>query len=155
MEAIPQNIKQFGKKSCCFTSQSEHSGRLTQTMTLDLTSLPNRERHPFHRRKPTSAKYLNEILKEPKPQSRTPYVRKGRAFPCTGQLTQEEGPEEGIPFRILPQSGGSGLVTRGGRKPSVAVCECVCAQNEVFCSSWGNNGTFCTLVWDSVKFFAR
>ena len=141
MEAIPQNTKQFGNKSCCFTSPSQHPGRLAQTMTPDLTRLPDRERCPFHLRKPTSTKYFNQFLKEPKPQSRTPYISKGKGFPCTGQLTQEEGPEEGIWLRILPQSGELWNAIRSGQpqwKETIGCCLWVYTQSEAFCGSWWN-----------------
>lgn len=76
MDVIPQNIKQFGNESCWFTSPSEHSSRLTQTMMLSLTKLPDGERCPFHLRKSTSTKYFNQFLKVQNPQTRTSFVRK-------------------------------------------------------------------------------
>lgn len=75
MDVIPQNIKQFGNKICLFTSPSECSSRLTQTMMLSLTKLHDGRRCPFHLRKPTSTKHLNQFLKVQKPQSKTSFIR--------------------------------------------------------------------------------
>lgn len=140
MEAIPQNIKQFGNKSYWFTSPSEQPGRLTQTMMLHLIRLRNRERCPFHLRKPTSTKYFTQMLKEPKPQSRTPYVSIGKGFPCSGQLPKKKGQRRefasGSCHKAESFEMQSRLVSRSGRKPSVASCGCVRAQSEAFCSSW-------------------